>query len=601
MKSTFFLILLVLSAGCEYQPSGLNDRDITVGPPNIDITVLNESSITALRGSVNIGYRALLGGHTMRSVSVYLNDRLAEYSSLDSGSIRLSTDYFQDGDYTLRVVLITATNSGSLADRVGAEIYYAERDYAVTIYNAPLRTPALVEAGFDAGALRLRWEPYTQPGFQKYAIWRYGVLVGESTDPARTELHDSTYLGDGGWYELRTTAFGITMASQILLPHEPITFAGAEVTPENTMKLAWHPTRYAAAFGSYRLIRYFPNPAPVIATTTRLSDTTFVDSAVPFGGTVQYDVALVSKTGAVMYDRATVYAPPIGTTCNAAVGEHFEYIPGRNVYYQYSYAYASILDPVTLLATQTSRVDPAPYGRARESDMSPNGLHAYALTALSPTQVKKLNPQTLAVDETVELDAILPYRSSTITDLSVSDNDLLAVFCVKWPNDPVIAVVDMSARTLRASLTFRPGDSGGIQLSGDGTYIMAIDSLYRLEGNVISRVGRVGRPWAFWTDEAYIVTMTSSQIRMLRRSDLQMVQSMSVTPPIPGNPSGTTLLSVDHATGAVGFGSLYLDAYQVYDFATGGKRASRSVTTPWMTYQNGLLISPGLYISLPLQ
>ncbi len=601
MKFNAFLLAstLLLFASCEFTPTGTNVREVTLPASGINLIVLNENSINVLRGQVNISYREFLNNHTFRSLSLYLNDQQVSYTETpyDSGAIPLYTEYKPDGDYILRVVLVTSTNSGSLADRFGAEIFYTVKEYPVKIYNGPLHTPQITGFEIRNGALVVKWEKFAEPGFQRYVLTRINETALMTTNVDQTEFVDSTYFGRGMVYRLTTYAFNTMLTSELMSYQNTLpTFVSATVIPDNKIQLTWNRNMFDPGFGSYRLIRHEFNDAErTIAIISNINDTVFVDQSALFGGSIIYDLKYFSKDGSLFTLPGTIYAPPLGTEFHFPTYDHFEYIPSRNIYFQSANSGVSIIDASILSTIRSVDIDPPPYGVLHGRDMSNNGEYVYSMTYFSNTQIKKLNKNTLDVEETIDLASLLPSSSSKLSDITVSDSNLLAVTSYgNYPQDPVLSVIDMNTRTTRASLTVRQLGPGGFQISESGEYILLIDSLFRFNGSVITRIGRTPFPRQFAKDNNYIVRINGNQLQKVRCSDLQVVNNI----PLSLNLSVASL-EVDRKTGYAAVESGFSMMCEIYNIETGIKVGSIPAISVFMPYQNGILFAGDHYMVIP--
>lgn len=172
-----YVILVAILFGCDYLPTETNFKSVTPPQNNIGITVLDTSAVNQLRGTVTIPVQTKLNGHSVKYIKGFLDNREVSLYMSGSNYVVFNTEYCQDGEYTFTLLLVASSNSGSLADLVGAEVLYSAVNYRITIFNAPVYTPQLKAISIEDGALKITWEKYNQYCFKQYILKEMEVLL----------------------------------------------------------------------------------------------------------------------------------------------------------------------------------------------------------------------------------------------------------------------------------------------------------------------------------------------------------------------------------------------------------------------------------------
>ncbi len=598
-KFISFCTLLFVLGSCEYVPTGTNVHNVSIPPGNINILVLNENQINVLRGFVRISYQSILNGHTLKAVQLYLDTLFVGTSYADSGYVSFQTSNFKDSNYVLRVVLITATNSGSLADRLGSEIFYTYKEYPVTLFNAPIHQPEVLMLKAENGAMTVTWKKYTQLGFEKYLIIRNGQTLAELTDVNQTRYSDTTFLGGYASYQICLYAFGYQLYSWSKQIDQKPLFASSEVINDNKIRLHWFKWPLYPSFGSYIIVRHDREPYPIIANINDINETTFVDESPPLAYSSFYRLIVKSKSGLIIQSYDIRYAPPLGVPCNYQNGGRFEYISQRNLYYQFSQSTSSLIDGNTFSTMYSNRTDQEPSWIRYGGDMSTNGEYVYVMSARNYKIIKKLNKTNLALEKTIDFTSVFPSSSIHFenTYLGVSNNNMvITVTHEEYTSINVLRIYDMNSITQKASLIIRPQPyDSWIDISDDGKYILTSDNLFSFQDTTIKLIGIVLRPSAFAKDNNYLVRANGRTLQLLRCSDLQVVKSVPIDMDITNGK-----ISVDRTTGLVGIEANWGSVYEVYDMETGEKRGSLPMVGIGFTFQNGLLFGHGRAVTIKL-
>ncbi len=296
VRTGFFLglsILLGLISSCDYTPTETNFKEIAPPTSNIEITVLDTNTVNQLRGRVTIPVQTKLNGHTVKYVLGYIDNREVSIYMSDPSHIVFNTEYYPDGNYTFTIILIASSNSGSLADLVGAEVLYSAVDYHITIFNEPVNTPQLKDISIENGTLKITWEKYNQYCFKQYILKRNGSIVVSFSDVNQTSYFDTTYFADNARYTLTTKVLNFSSESQTkYFPGITPTFVSATKTQDEKMLITWNKYPFTYSFGKYVVGGLEDSIA-----FTSVNDTTVIDNNPPLGTGGTYTLSVYSETG----------------------------------------------------------------------------------------------------------------------------------------------------------------------------------------------------------------------------------------------------------------------------------------------------------------
>lgn len=192
MKQFFNSALLLLFffaalTACEFEPSGDNFRDIT-GPDStkmiqVDLSPFETQYVFTKISNVN--YNLNTFGLTIYNVEFFVDQQSIHQGNQAEGYFDFNPANYGRGNKTLTMVVTTNTNTGSLADLIGAEaLVYSQSWNLVLDGDAPdpVEITSIIN---DDGVLRLNWTEYKRINFQKYIVYR---KFSRNSEPA--EIHE---------------------------------------------------------------------------------------------------------------------------------------------------------------------------------------------------------------------------------------------------------------------------------------------------------------------------------------------------------------------------------------------------------------------------
>lgn len=557
------LIIFIILNSCDYTPTGSFYREIVFIEPNLNLVALNENQTTLIRGRIGIPFTAALDGKNLIAVKVYLdNNYLSSYYN-PSDIIDFDSRKYTDGNHTVKLELFTTTNTGSLADIAGAEAYVLTKQYNIQIFNAAITTPQITSMQVINNALRIKWDKYEGPGFQKYVLVAYNQVITEIYDQDVIEIEDPAFVGGNCDRAIRTSVCNETFEST----HKPFNYAqtnftSATVNDQNQVELTWQKNIFTNAFGSYKIKRA-STVNEYLAEISDINTLNFIDIDPLFGSEIRYEIMSYPILPVyVYYNPNYITSPPVGQDCDYPKNSYLRYVPGKDLYYAYYNKKFRIYDnSMNLVMSRTYQFsnDYIYFNTANSSD-------GELIYVISGGKIAKINSSTLAVDKLTNMDSLAGRQLGTIYGVSVSDNNTLAIIC--WANNINLAfhVFDMNTGDYLASQNlYEYWYDYDIQISRNGKYIRVVDNLYQLYNNTLTFTGNV-EPYSFFmNDSESLVQFINNQnkAQKLRCTDLGIISEIT----FPRSLS-QPMLKVDPGSNYIGCDSYSTGSFYILDMET---------------------------------
>lgn len=264
IKLLYFILLTLLFQSCEYPLDEEYYREVAqVDPNTLNISLNPTDSVYYLTGITHFSCNTLTDGLTLYNVRVFIDTaEIATYKD-KINEFYLDCKDYTDGEYTLNVVLVTNTTSGSLADLLGAEGFIHHLSWKLVVdKSAP--TPVQITRLFnDSGIVKIEWEKYSKVNFGCYKVVK--TVKSESghsstnvveivTDRNKTYFYDSTFIGGWSEYFVRVESpIFKTASSEKVVYSDEYPEIKAEWKYDNLVELSWNKCKYPKAFSKYIL------------------------------------------------------------------------------------------------------------------------------------------------------------------------------------------------------------------------------------------------------------------------------------------------------------------------------------------------------------
>ena len=210
--STTVMIIIIGLASCEFKPSDipLSPVEKPTGVPEISIALSPSMDTIRLSGPAWVTYMLETEGRKLYNVTMTLDketDVDISYESDNKIKAYLNTNPLKDGIHSLEILIYTATNTGSIADKIGNEAYVYYLRWPVYINKAGKNNFIFYPPENFYGSLKLSWTKYLYADYDYYRFgWSNYFLQSGTTD-----IHDpkQNYFIDTTFVEGITKAYSI--------------------------------------------------------------------------------------------------------------------------------------------------------------------------------------------------------------------------------------------------------------------------------------------------------------------------------------------------------------------------------------------------------
>jgi hypothetical protein len=264
MKTIYFhtliLILLILQ-GCTFEPSGekFMELDSTGKLPNVEVDLNLATDTIYITKNERLTFSYSVNSDQVNWAQFIINGQETQIYEQKSGSIDFQY-YFKDTDKgisTLKMNLYTKSQTGSIADKVGAEGFMTSRQWTLVIKDSYSMGVKLKKAEFIDGSLRLSWDKFKGMDFKQYEIYRRMdhvqqvlFLVATIHSQEQTSYIDNNYHGEQSDYYVVTN--GGYYSSSINLKG-PLPELKANNNQNGDIQLTWEKPSYYKNLKGYRI------------------------------------------------------------------------------------------------------------------------------------------------------------------------------------------------------------------------------------------------------------------------------------------------------------------------------------------------------------
>lgn len=175
LQKNALLILAIIScislSRCDYKFSEIN-KVVKETPPaqhKLALELIPEADTIDIFVDTEISYRLQTYGAKVIKATYSIDDNEHELNKT-SGSFTINPQYYPPGFHKLKLKLTVCSGSGSIADHLGAEGYYAEKEWVLKMENrnAPPLTPYLFVT--ENKEAYLKWQKCNQWNFYAYEV-----------------------------------------------------------------------------------------------------------------------------------------------------------------------------------------------------------------------------------------------------------------------------------------------------------------------------------------------------------------------------------------------------------------------------------------------
>jgi hypothetical protein len=401
----FRLILVLFSAAlvsCSYKPTDEFYRDLKPVPPKVTFSTLSGSDTVVVKGSGHEMEIFIDAGKTYHCIVEVFIGGLKKYRTKESsGHIGLPVNWIvsESGIYPIHLDIYLNTKSGSIADTLGAEYFFFQKDLVLIYDNSGNYHPHLTFESVSDNLNCTLQVPADGPLIRKISVRKGFTYEGpfytldSVTGISPFSFYDDSYVGENAYYMVKT--YIGNMEGTFLFPFSEWwteksweKIRPAEITLDNNGMpvIQWQKNNFASNCNGYRIFNHVwgaTNDTFEIATINDLNQTTLATSDVAFPGGNEIFVSHIPKIPPPGYNRKMAmekYSSPAGVSAGlpsflfdrffAPVGNDFYTTYGRYHIYKYSAQTLTIID-----AIETT-------GTFRSVSVSPNNKYILASTGI---------------------------------------------------------------------------------------------------------------------------------------------------------------------------------------------------------------------------
>lgn len=305
-KYLWIFFLPIAFSGCEFNPSEIPETPIEPpgsNPPVLFIEVKPDMDTLKLGSDVWAEFNFKSPEAPIRQVRVVFDELTVyegEYNPQYLPKFFIATGSYTEGLHHFTIQAFTGSNTGSIADKVGAEGYLFEVKWPVTIKHNVSKWLNIKGIRFRNGEVIVEWEKYDYYDFRFYQVNKWSSItqnkVGYTISNANViGVVDTTYLegeyadysvtlnGEHGW---NSTGFNVPVAAPEI---------GLSETGKFSVK--WRRTQNPGRLGFYHLALKVPDTYTYqeIKNTNPNDTSAMYDIKPMFGAPYEFQIRFVPK------------------------------------------------------------------------------------------------------------------------------------------------------------------------------------------------------------------------------------------------------------------------------------------------------------------
>ncbi|MCG6191082.1 hypothetical protein [Maribellus maritimus] len=261
------ILLLFFSVSCEFTPSEIQETFVEQPDehaPVLYIEVQPDMDTLKLASDVWTQFRLTSQEAEIYWVKIDFDDSNVYYSDYNSGalpSVHVSIGNYSEGLHYFTIQAFTASNSGSIADKVEAEGYLYEVQWPVIIHHGVDTRIDIKKVEYMDGPVAVSWEKYDYYNFQNYVLskWSSTQVDGVKytiSNPRVTTVLDTTFL-EGEYVSYSVSLNG--GYSPGVSFDVPIKTPDILLNEEEKMVVRWNRTQNPKNLGYYHVALKVPN------------------------------------------------------------------------------------------------------------------------------------------------------------------------------------------------------------------------------------------------------------------------------------------------------------------------------------------------------
>ena len=256
-----FLILLLFAVACEFQPSDILLTQVekpSDNAPTLLIEVIPDMDTLKLASDVWTEYKIHTAEAEIRWVRILFDDTEVYNGNYDTSylpRVPVVTGNYTEGMHYITIQTFTSGNSGSIADKTGAEGFLYEAVWPVIIAHNVSPVINIRSLKFKNPGVEVVWDKYDYYGFQSYQFSKGTVIEGNKvekqfTNSKQTRYTDYSYIeGEYAWYSVSLYGWYSDSKEYVKPIEAPVT----EQLPGQKLKVNWRKTTNPGLLGNYHV------------------------------------------------------------------------------------------------------------------------------------------------------------------------------------------------------------------------------------------------------------------------------------------------------------------------------------------------------------
>jgi len=275
-----FISLLALSVKtCEFESTGTWNKDIPEPTAEIPTAELNfKDSIIYIDQAIQFEYSLNFIKQEVYQVEFYLNGRELVTNTGPKGTVLINP---LPGKYSFEMVIITSTESGSIADQTEAEAFFYSQYWTIYSENEEKSQIQIQAITRSEGSLLIEWDQYQGYMFQSYELIKKTtqgeIKLCELLELDQTSFFDEYYVGGIADYFIRLIKTNGKQGDGDIKSYSSTT-GTIELDynwEQHTLSISWPKCAYENNFEMYQLLQRLENDVSLlIYTGNDLTDTT---------------------------------------------------------------------------------------------------------------------------------------------------------------------------------------------------------------------------------------------------------------------------------------------------------------------------------------
>ena len=587
--------LVLLFAGCQYEPDGEFFNEIGINKIEIPVIRLrNNSDSVSLIEETGFSYSINTSREHVQT-EVYFDSQRIDFekgNANNQGYFTIDPHDYEEGEHELTIKTITGSGTGSLIDKLNAEHIESEKTWSVIIER--LKPVNITNVSVHDGSILVEWETYQPLILEKFSHYEisyregYDKVVLNVKNPDVTSVYDTSFTSGVRVYQINVVTEHHTIPGETFRFYRPNAYharVNFQISLSNdTLKMYWNRPELYRNINSFR-VRYCCDSRGDFVTAS-VEDTSFQTIAnMRFG---------IDKHARLIYDDNYGISDELSNQ-NVFVGNKLDqggqlfFNPVAQSYYQFvrKEGLSQRYDADLIGREQyPSHKNSSYYSRYQ---MSFNGEFAYELTT---SAITRLDPANLAELQSYDTKALLGLAETVdISGAFVSNNNVMTIVL----RNNRSFVFDMNDTTLLKEFA----TAGELTLSPNGIFLIAADTLYQRDGqgyiptSVIEDISN--SPKSFSNIQPYhLILGKQSAIKVYDCQILSYVNSIAL-------PNDIDFVSVDPYRNLVGGYKARNGTFHLVDLDDESVRVTDIFATQSRTYflLNGILFSKnGFYLKL---